>query len=91
MSRNNQKPMSWREGARRAYAAGVYEQTDAGWGLVTWSTHSRADLAQAAARRYARGKAPPTGGAYTWSAWYGPANASDVRQVTEVMRSEVAS
>lgn len=53
-----------------AFSAGIYEQTDSGWGLVEWSRHSRADLAQKAARQYAARRQAPTGGAYSWSAWW---------------------
>lgn len=52
------------------YAAGIYEQSERGWSRVEWSTHSSPDLAAAAARRYQRGRTAPTGGAYTWSAWW---------------------
>ena len=53
------------------WAAGIWSQNraeeapDSG-GFVVWSRHSREDLAQAAARRYARADTSHTGGAMTW-------------------------
>lgn len=67
------------------YSAGIYEQSESGWRLVEWSRHSRADLAQTAARRYAACRQAPTGGVYSWSAWW---RDGDVIEV-EVRANEV--
>lgn len=53
-----------------SYSAGIYEQTSSGWGLVTWSRHRSEAAARAAARRYLARLQAPTGGAYSWSAWW---------------------
>jgi hypothetical protein len=52
------------------YTAGIYEQDESGWRRVTWSRHSRQELAAAAARRYVQDMHQPTGGSMSWSAWY---------------------
>ncbi len=51
------------------YEAGIWEQSqeeEDGIGLVVWSRHSRRDLAERAALRYARERTASTGGALTW-------------------------
>ena len=66
------------DSTERPYTAGIYEQcshvsvcgcTD-GWQRRAWSHHATQDLAERAARRYARSLSSPTGGMYSWSAWW---------------------
>ena len=61
----------WHKGTTMGqWTAGVWEQyVEAcdGIGFVAWSTHSRQDLAERAARRYARAARAKTGGALSWS------------------------
>lgn len=59
--------------ARYGYDAGIYEQSDSGWRLVRWSRHQTQAAAERAARGYVRrlwANSGPTGGAYSWSAWW---------------------
>jgi hypothetical protein len=59
--------------ALRAFTAGWYEQDGDepdGWRRITLSRHSRRNLAERAARSYLRRLQSPTGGAYSWSAWW---------------------
>lgn len=52
-----------------AWAAGVWNQiteNDDGVGLVVWSRHTTRDLAERAARRYARDRTASTGGPLSW-------------------------
>ena len=46
------------------WEAGIWEQIG---GFVAWSSHKNESLALAAARRYARQRRAPTGGALSWS------------------------
>ena len=75
--------------SRYTHAAGVYEQANrGGWKLVTWSRHRSARAAESAARRYRRRRGPATGGALSWSAWWGCLDGSDPVGVVRVGGSE---
>ncbi len=75
--------------AQYGYDAGIYEQSDSGWRLVRWSRHQTQAAAERAARSYARSlwaNSGPTGGAYSWSAWWRPVDGRET-EVTRIPRS----
>lgn len=69
--------------AKLSYSAGIYEWDEGGGRLVTRSRHSRADLAIAAARRYARERVDARfGGGYAHGATWWALPGGDAIKVT---------
>ena len=62
------------------FEAGVWEQ---GEGFVAWSSHSTAELAQRAAKKYAKSQKQATGGALSWAGGYRMAGSDSVTWIAK--------